>query len=151
MPGEAFLLIAYLNSQGLDGQFRKYRVMIIDGGLYPAHMAVSRDWKVHYFTSSMADNAAYRREEAEFLSDMPKVLGARAMSALAAIAALLKLDYAGVDFGLDAEGRLLLYEANAGMVLSKPGNDPRFAYRHAAVAAMIAALQRLWRRAKVVA
>ncbi len=148
MPGEAFLLISYLHSQGADGQFRKYRVMVIDGDLYPAHMAVSPDWKVHYFTSAMADNADYRCEEAAFLADMPGVLGARAMSALAAIARTLGLDYAGIDFGLDAEGRLLLYEANAGMVLQKPGNDPRFAYRHAAIEAMAAALQRLWRKAK---
>ncbi len=149
MPGDDFLLIEILKSQSKDGQFRKYRVMIIDGRLYPAHMAVSPDWKVHYFTSAMADNAAYRREEAAFLADMPGVLGKRAMAALAAIAATLKLDYAGVDFGLDARGRLLLYEANAGMVLQKPGADPRFAYRHAAVDAMVKALQDLWVKARL--
>ena len=148
MPGDDLLLIESLKSQSPDGLFRKYRVMIIDGRLYPAHMAVSPDWKVHYFTSAMADNAAYRREEAAFLSDMPGVLGKRAMAALAAIAATLKLDYAGVDFGLDGRGRLLLYEANAGMVLQKPGADPRFAYRHAAVDAMVGALQDLWVKAR---
>ncbi len=147
LPGDDVLLIENLKSQSKDGQFRKYRVMIIDGRLYPAHMAVSPDWKVHYFTSAMADNAAYRREEAAFLADMPGVLGKRAMAALTAIAATLKLDYAGVDFGLDARGRLLLYEANAGMVLGKPSPDPRFAYRRAAVDAMIKALQDLWAKA----
>ncbi len=147
LPGDEVLLIESLKSQSQDGQFRKYRVMIIDGRLYPAHMAVSPDWKVHYFTSAMADNGAYRREEAAYLSDMPGVLGKRAMSALTAIAAALKLDYAGVDFGLDGRGRLLLYEANAGMVLSKPGADPRFAYRHTAVDAMVKALQDLWAKA----
>jgi len=149
MPGEDFLLIESLKSQSKDGQFRKYRVMIIDGRLYPAHMAVSPDWKVHYFTSAMADNAAYRREEAAFLADMPVVLGKRAMAALTAIAATLKLDYAGVDFGLDGRGRLLLYEANAGMVLQKPGADPRFAYRHAAVDTMVRALQNMWAKAQI--
>ena len=147
LPGDDVLLIENLKSQSKDGQFRKYRVMIIDGRLYPAHMAVSPDWKVHYFTSAMADNGAYRREEAAYLSDMPGVLGKRALAALTAIAATLTLDYAGVDFGLDGRGRLLLYEANAGMVLAKPSPDPRFAYRHAAVDAMVKALQDVWVKA----
>ena len=43
-----------------DGIARKYRVMIVDGELYPLHLAISRHWKVHYFTADMADDPDHR-------------------------------------------------------------------------------------------
>lgn len=145
LPGEELLVIEHLNARGKDGNARKYRVMIIDGRLYPLHLAISQDWKVHYFTSDMAANPEHRLEEAEFLEDMPAVLGEKAMAALAGIGNVLGLDYAGVDFALDDDGKVLLFETNATMVIAKPADDPRWAYRHRAiekaldaVAAMIA-------------
>ena len=64
---------------------------------------------------------------------MPAVLGAKAMRALAGIRDALGLDYAGVDFGLDTESNLLVFEANATMVIAKPSDDERWAYRQATV------------------
>ena len=64
---------------------RKYRVMFIDGRAYPLHLAISSDWKVHYFSAAMASNAAHRQEEQRFLTDMPAAIGATAMAALDAI------------------------------------------------------------------
>ena len=71
LPGEQVLAIEYLDARGPDGMARKYRVMFIDGALYPLHLAISADWKVHYFTAAMAINAAHRDEERRFLDDMP--------------------------------------------------------------------------------
>ena len=96
---------------------------------YPLHLAISADWKVHYFTAAMAKSAAYRAEERRFLDDMPAVLGARAMAALAGIGAALRLDYAGVDFALAPDGSVLLFEANATMVIVPPNSDPIWDYR----------------------
>jgi hypothetical protein len=81
----------------------------------------------------MADRPAHRAEEARFLEDMPGTLGDNAMRALADIQAVLGLDYAGIDFGLSPAGKLLLFEANATMVIAKPGDDPRWAYRRGAI------------------
>jgi glutathione synthase/RimK-type ligase-like ATP-grasp enzyme len=148
MPGEAVLAIEYLDARGPDGMARKYRVLFIDGQAYPLHLAVSADWKVHYFTAAMAENAAYRAEERRFLEDMPGVLGARAMQALAGINATLGLDYAGVDFALAPDGSLLLFEANATMVILPPGPDPRWDYRRGPIGtAQKAAQTMLARRA----
>ncbi len=133
LPGEELLAIEYLDARADDGRARKYRVMLIDGRLYPLHLAISRNWKVHYFTSDMASEPKHRREEANFLENMPEVLGDKAMKALAGIRDVLDLDYAGVDFGLDREGHLLLFEANATMVIAKPPDDAHWAYRHGAV------------------
>jgi glutathione synthase/RimK-type ligase-like ATP-grasp enzyme len=133
LPGEELLVIAYLDARGRDGKARKYRVMMIGGRLYPLHLAISGHWKVHYFTSEMAENADHRLEEAAFLANMPAVLGPKAMTALEEIQNALGLDYAGVDFGLNEDGDLLLFEANATMVVSRPDDDDRWSYRRNAI------------------
>jgi len=133
LPGKELLAIEYLDARGKDGSARKYRVMMIDGDLYPLHLAISREWKVHYFTSDMAQDADHRAEEAKFLQNMAAVIGERTMRALLSVRHCLGLDYAGIDFGLDCEGRLLLFEANATMVVARPNDDARWAYRHAAI------------------
>ncbi|HLG85485.1 MAG TPA: tetratricopeptide repeat protein [Bradyrhizobium sp.] len=140
LPGEELFAIEYLDARGPDGKARKYRVMMIGGQLYPLHLAISQNWKVHYFTSDMADEDHHRHEEARFLRDMPSVLGDKAMHAFAAIKDALALDYAGVDFGLDGDGNLLLFEANATMVIAKPGDEPHWAYRRTAVERVLAAV-----------
>jgi glutathione synthase/RimK-type ligase-like ATP-grasp enzyme len=140
LPGQELFAIEYLDARGRDGKARKYRVMMIDGQLYPLHLAISENWKVHYFTSDMADNEDHRQEEARFLSDMQSVLGEKATGALGHIEKRLGLDYAGVDFGLDGDGNLLLFEANATMVIAKPGPEPHWIYRHATVERILAAV-----------
>jgi Tfp pilus assembly protein PilF len=143
LPGDELLAIEYLDARGSDGMARKYRVMIIDGVLYPLHLAISKDWKVHYFTAGMATNPAHRAEERRFLEAMPAVLGERAMTALAAIGRTLGLDYAGVDFALAPDGSVLVFEANATMVVNPPDPDPVWDYRHAASDRVLDAAKRM--------
>jgi len=140
LPGHELLVIEYLDARGKDGNARKYRVMMIGGQLYPLHLAISRQWKVHYFTSDMADQPDHRLEEASFLGDMRASLGDRVMAALERIQQMLGLDYAGIDFGIGPDGELLLFEANATMVIATPDGDPRWAYRRAAINRIIDAV-----------
>jgi glutathione synthase/RimK-type ligase-like ATP-grasp enzyme len=140
LPGNDLLVIAYLDARGDDGSARKYRAMMIGGQIYPLHLAISRNWKVHYFTSDMADKPDHRAEEARFLGDMAATLGDKAMTALELIRDALGLDYAGVDFGLARNGDLLLFEANATMVIAVPDADERWAYRRAAINRIIEAV-----------
>ncbi|MGA7074396.1 tetratricopeptide repeat protein [Bradyrhizobium sp.] len=140
LPGDELLTIEYLDARGKDGNARKYRVMMIGGKIFPLHLAISRNWKVHYFTSDMADKPDHRKEEMAFLADMRAVLGDKAIAALHAICGRLALDYAGIDFGVNAQGDLLLFEANATMVIASPDNDPRWAYRRGAISAVIDAV-----------
>jgi glutamate/tyrosine decarboxylase-like PLP-dependent enzyme/glutathione synthase/RimK-type ligase-like ATP-grasp enzyme len=143
LPGKELTVIEFLNARGADGKVRKYRVMMIDGELYPLHVAISSHWKIHYFTADMAEQADHRAEDAEFLENMPGVLGRRAMEALARIQATLGLDYAGIDFGLSYTGDLLLFEANATMVVNPPEPDERWAYRRQAIERIFAAVRRM--------
>jgi glutathione synthase/RimK-type ligase-like ATP-grasp enzyme len=133
LPGPELLAISYVETRGADERWRKYRVMFVDGQLYPLHLAIAAQWKVHYFSAGMADDARRRDEERTFLEDMAGTLGPRAMDALARIAATLGLDYGGVDFAFDREGRVVVFEANATMVITGVDDDPRWAYRKTAM------------------
>jgi hypothetical protein len=141
LPGRDVWAIEPLDARGPDGKFRKYRVMFVERRLYPLHLAVSGHWKVHYFTTEMADTPAHRHEDEAFLADMAAVIGARGLAALERIAAALGLDYAGIDFGLAPAGEILLFEANAAMVVTPPTDDPKWAYRRLAVDRVIAAVR----------
>jgi glutathione synthase/RimK-type ligase-like ATP-grasp enzyme len=98
----------------------------------------------------MAQNASFREEERRFLKDMSAVLGTRAMQALHGICSTLGLDYAGVDFALSPEGSVLLFEANATMVVFPPGPEQMWDYRRQAISEVLtAATQMLIERAQM--
>lgn len=141
LPGRDPLAIEYLDARGADGMARKYRVMFIDGAAYPLHLAISMDWKVHYFTAAMAADPVFRAEEDRFLCEMPAVVGKHGIAALVRVQAALGLDYGGIDFGLAPDGSLLLFEANATMAVIPPDPDPIWNYRRPAVAAVLGAAQ----------
>jgi hypothetical protein len=143
LPGDELLAIEPLATRGPDGRHRKYRAMLIGGEVFPLHLAASRHWKVHYFSADMAADPELRAQEAAFLADMPGQIGPRAMRALAAIAAELGLDYAGVDFTMAPDGRLMLFEANAGMVIAPPGPEPIWDYRRAPTQRALGAVKEL--------
>ena len=143
LPGQEITVIEFLDARGADGKVRKYRAMMIDERIFPLHVAISSQWKIHYFTAEMAERADHRAEDAEFLENMPGVLGERAMEALALIQSTLALDYAGIDFGLSGAGDVLLFEANATMVVNPPEADERWAYRRPAVERIFAAVRRM--------
>jgi hypothetical protein len=143
---EELLLISYLDARGADGMSRKYRVMFIDGLMYPLHLAISPDWKIHYFSSAMGQNALFREEEQRFLEDMPAALGATAMRALQRICTTLELEYAGIDFAVAADGSILLFEANATMVVFPPSPDAMWDYRRRAIDSVLEAASRMLMR-----
>ena len=140
-PGDEVCLIDQLDARDGDGFFRKLRVMIIDRKIYPLHLAISRHWKIHYFKADMADSPQNRRHDAAFLDDMPRFIGPRGMAALERINAALDLDYGGIDFAVNADGDILLFEANATMVMVPLSNDPKWDYRRPAFDAVFAAVR----------
>jgi hypothetical protein len=77
----------------------------------------------------MADYPEHRAQDAEFLANMPCVIGSSAMGTLEEIQKTLGLDYGGIDFGLNEKGEILLFEANATMAVIPPDADKRWDYR----------------------
>ena len=143
LPGDDLTVVSYLDARGPDGKARKYRAMAVNGRLYPLHAAISSHWKIHYVTADMADSPEHRAEDAAFLEDMTAVIGPRARAALEEIPLRLGLDYAGIDFGLNAAGEILLFEANATMVVNPPEPGERWAYRWPAVKRIYAAVREM--------
>jgi hypothetical protein len=139
-PGDELCLIEELDARDGDGFFRKCRVMIIDGKIYPLHLAISGNWKVHYFRADMAASAENRAKDAAFLDDIAGVVGPRGMVALERINAALNLDYCGIDFAVSREGDILLFEANATMVLVPLSDDKKWDYRRPAFDKVFAAV-----------
>ena len=134
LPGDALMVIEFLETRGDDGLARKYRVMMIGGRLYPLHLAISTDWKVHYATAAMSDQPAFQAEEARFLEQMPDVLGERAMAALGAIEGGVGPRLRRRGFRARApRSELVVFEANAVMNIIPPDASPQWDYRRAAV------------------
>ncbi len=76
LPGKELIVMQYLDARAADEKIRKYRAMMIDGKLYPVHLATSTHWKIHYFSAEMTDNPEHRAEDAAFLENMPRSSGA---------------------------------------------------------------------------
>jgi len=85
----------------------------------------------------MADNERNRLQDGAFLQDMTAVVGALGVAALERINTTLALDYGGIDFGVDARGDILLFEANATMVMIPLMPDQKWAYRQPAFRARV--------------
>jgi tetratricopeptide (TPR) repeat protein len=143
LPGRELLAIEFLDARGADGAVRKYRVVAVNGRIFPVHLAIAPQWKVHYFSADMADRADHRAEEAAFLEDMPSAVGEHGMRAVAAVCASMGLDYAGVDFGFSAEGTILVFEANATMAVYPPEAGASWGSRRRAVDRVIGAVREM--------
>jgi tetratricopeptide (TPR) repeat protein len=141
LPGEELFAIEFLDVRDADGLSTKYRVMAVDGVLYPLHLAISGDWKVHYFSAQMAAQPAFREREAAFLGDPQAALGRRAWNALQNVTDRLALDYAGIDFTLDVDGNVVVFETNATMAVRYPPEELVWAYRRPAVDAVLEAMR----------
>ena len=117
--------------------------MILRVPCNPLHLAISKQWKIHYFSADMRDRADHRAEEASFLADMRGVLGQSAMAALERLAGPSVSIMAASTSRLNQQGEILLFEANATMVVEQPEEDRRWDYRRAAVERIHAAVRDL--------
>ncbi len=144
-PESAHYVSEYLPYQSSDGYFRKYRLIFVNETILPYHLAVGSHWKMHYFSSDMAKTPRLRVEEEAFLQDPQRVLGSVPWAALEAVRTALGLDFAGIDCGIDADGKLVIFEANATMLV----HDEKglFAYKAPFIAAIKRAFASMLARA----
>jgi len=150
LAGQDVYVTEFVDSRQQDGPFRKGRMIFIDRQPLPYHWAISKHWMVHYVSSDMAEGGWRRAEEERYLYDTEAFLGAPAMAAIREIGKRLDLDYCGLDFALMPDGRVLVFEANATMLVHPEDEDSPFAYRNPAVGRITDAFQAmLLRRAKL--
>ncbi len=138
-PADTVYLTSYHDYASPDGHFRKYRAIFVDRVPFAYHLAISPQWLVHYFSADMLEHPWKQAEELRYLVDMRSVVGDRAMTVLTEIARRMDLDYCGADFALLPDGRVLLFEANATMLVHPEEEDGRLAPKNQYVNRILAA------------
>jgi Flp pilus assembly protein TadD/glutathione synthase/RimK-type ligase-like ATP-grasp enzyme len=131
-PEAEFYVAGYVDSRSTDGLFRKYRFMYVGEEILPYHLAIGERWKVHHASTSMADHAWMQAEEERFLDDPHATFDARSYESLRAIQKAIGLDYFGIDCAIDRQSRIVVFEANASMLVHL--RNEQFPYKDRAVA-----------------
>lgn len=127
-PFVEYYLIDYMDYASGDGYYRKYRFFIVDGKIFPYHLAIGSDWKVHHVTTDLAHRAWMQEEEAAFLAAPQSIFGPAQLAVLHAIDGILGLEFWGIDCAIDAGGRVVVFEANATMLVH--AEEGALAYRN---------------------
>jgi hypothetical protein len=128
-PGTEYYLTSFVDYRSSDGLFRKIRFFFIGDRIIIRHQLVSDHWNVHG-----ADRDRFMSHRPTLLDDERRLIEAGieqlppiTRTALAGIRRAIGLDFFGLDCSLLADGRLILFEANATMNFLHPSlEDPRF-------------------------
>ncbi|HVN01763.1 MAG TPA: tetratricopeptide repeat protein [Caulobacteraceae bacterium] len=143
LPARAYYLTEFHDFRSADGLFRKYRAIFVERRPLPYHLAIAERWMVHYEHSGMERHPGRLAEEMRYLEDPATALGAAAWGAVGAIGAALGLDYAGVDFSVLPDGRVLVFEANATMLVHPEAPDGPLAHKNPAIERILAAFREM--------
>ncbi len=147
-PDVNYYVIEYIDYRSSDELYRKYRVIFVDGEILPYHLAIHDDWKVHHFRTDMANHAWMRQEEQRFLENLSGVFDAAHQDALRAMARATGLDYGGIDCGIGRDGRLVMFEANAAMLVHDE-KTAVFAYKNQYIARIKQAFDTMLSRRRI--
>jgi len=140
-----FYLSPFIDYRSADGQFRKYRVCLVDGRPYASHMGVSSHWMIHYLNAGMTESAAKRAEEEAFMRgfEQPGGFADRHGPALREMARRCGLDYLVIDCAETRAGELLVFEIDPGAVVHSMDPDDLFPYKRPHMDKVYAAFRRL--------
>ena len=142
----AYYVMPFVDYRRADGLFRKYRIMFVDGVPLACHLAISPRWMIHYYNAPMSEHAWMRDEEAAFLADLETVFDGPRADALREIASAVPLAYFGIDCAICADGRVLLFEADAAMLVHGTDAADVYPYKAAAYERIKTALTALMQR-----
>jgi hypothetical protein len=131
----------FIDYSSQDGQFRKYRIALIDGVAYPAHMAISSKWMVHYLNAGMTQSAVKRAEEGKWLNEFHETFAVKHRVGFKALCDILNLDYFAIDCAETHDGRLLIFEIDTAMIVHCMDIEPEFDYKKAPMKKLFAAFQ----------
>ncbi|WP_371155776.1 hypothetical protein [Jannaschia sp. 2305UL9-9] len=116
-PRGEFYAIQYKQLLWRDTFFRKMRLFCIDGAAYPVVCHFDHVWNVHGGNrrTVMKASAELMEQEQHFLRDWRGYIGSKAAAAVEDVFARTPLDFFGMDFTVDTDGGLFIYELNASM------------------------------------
>ena len=126
-----------------DGLFRKYRIVFVDGVAYPVHMAIADRWDIWYLNAGMEVCARKRAEEAAFMDGFDQGFARRHARTFEALSTGIGLDYFGIDCAEDAQGNLVLFEADNALIVHDMDSKLLFPYKSPHMQRIFAAFQQM--------
>ncbi len=142
-PAPRYFVSPFVDYVSADGYYRKYRGVFVDGVPYPVHLAISRNWMVHYYNAPMSEHQWMRDEEAAFLADPRAAFDGSRFEVLVQIGAAAGLEYFGIDCGIDRDGNVLVFEADAAMLVHASDPADLYAYKHQFIPRIYRAVERM--------
>ena len=127
---ELFFVANFINYASSDQLYRKYRVVLVGGKAYLAHMGISSHWMVHYPYREMKEFASRRAEEAHAMLHFDQEFGQRHAAALDGIYNAVKLDYFGFDCAETTQGELLVFELSNALIIHACDDGAVFPYKN---------------------
>ena len=116
LDGSAFYATEFSDFASKDGNYRKYRIAVVEGRPYLRHMIISDNWLIHSSSREhMKNNPPLQEEEAKQLVEFDETLRSKVIDAVDEITSILQLDYYGIDCSIDAAGNMLAFEINPNM------------------------------------
>ena len=146
-PDAQFYISRFVDYRSADGQFRKYRIVLIDGKAFLCHLGISDHWMIHYLNAGMLENAAKRAEESACMASFDEGFARRHDATLQAIYQRMGLDYLGIDCAETPDGQFLVFEVDTGMIVHDMDPPDIFPYKHAYMSKVFAAFRQMLARA----
>lgn len=143
IPSEEFYIAKFVDYRSADGQFRKYRIILIDGKPFISHMGISTHWMIHYLNAGMTESAEKRAEEARFMESFDEDFSVRHATAFDEIYRRLGLDYVGIDCGETPDGKLLIFEVDSDMIVHAMDPVDMFPYKQGPMKKLFSAFRDL--------
>ncbi|MDO8801742.1 RimK family alpha-L-glutamate ligase [Phenylobacterium sp.] len=111
-----YYLTEFVDFRRADGGYRKTRFFFVGEDIVVRQHVVSENWNIHGRSGrEMGDDSPQRLEAKAMVEGGFAGLPDITRAALREIGARMGLDYFGLDASLDADGRILVFEANATM------------------------------------
>ena len=147
VDAERFYIARFVDYRNDDGQYRKYRIALIDGRPYICHFAVSSHWMIHYLNAGMDESALKREEEARIMAHFDDEFARRHAQAFAAIDARMGMPYLGIDCAETRDGELLVFEADNAMIVHAMDAEEMYPYKRPVMQKVFAAFRAMLARA----
>jgi hypothetical protein len=124
-----FYVIQYVELRKADGNYRKVRASFVGGEIIMSRCQFLDEWMVGAlagteFYGRFPDRAA---DIQRILRDPEAMFGSQLMPALKAIRDAVPLDLFALDFDVDDDGRVVLFEAQSAMILIPTPDSPDYA------------------------
>lgn len=119
---DSFFVTEFIDSRGQNQFYRKLRAAIVQNEIIIVRVDYDTFWRIYARKSDdrvafYLSNRHLLEEEQRICTDPERELGQRVTHSLRAIRERIPLDVFGIDFDVDADGKVVFYEANATMNL----------------------------------